>query len=46
MGDLSSAITALAVAAGIASAAIMGLLFWIVPWLWDLIRPWPHAVAG
>ncbi|WP_322998446.1 hypothetical protein [Castellaniella sp.] len=46
MGDLSGAITALAVAAGIAGAAIMGLLFWAMPWAWDLIRPWLHAVTG
>lgn len=46
MGDLSGAITALAVAAGIAGAAITALLFWVAPWVWDLVRPWLHTVTG
>lgn len=43
---LDGAFTALIVAAGIAGAAIMAVLFWGVPWLWALIKPWLHMVTG
>ncbi|MFA5662394.1 hypothetical protein [Castellaniella sp.] len=46
MGDLSGAITAFMVVCGVVGAAIMAVLFWVVPWLWGLIRPWLHAVTG
>lgn len=43
---LDGAFTALMIACGIAGAAIMALLFWGVPWLWGVVKPWLHAVTG
>jgi len=43
---LDGAFTALIIVAGIAGAAIMAILFWGVPWLWDLAKPWLHSVTG
>ncbi|MGV6491368.1 hypothetical protein ACTUVK_000531 [Stenotrophomonas rhizophila] len=34
------------VLAMIAGAALMGILFWLVPLLWGLIKPWLHMVTG
>ena len=32
---------------GVALGAIFSLLFmWLLPKLWDLIKPWLHAVTG
>ncbi len=28
------------------NAAIMAILFWGVPWLWGMIKPWLHVVTG
>jgi len=33
----------LAVAAG---AALMAILFWLIPWLWELVKPWLHMVTA
>lgn len=27
-------------------AAIAGVCFWIIPWLWSLIKPWLHMVTA
>ncbi len=34
------------VLAMIAGAALMVVLFWLVPWLWSLIEPWLHLVMA
>lgn len=46
MGDLSGAVTAFMVACGLIGAALMAALFFGVPWLWGLIRPWLYVVTG
>lgn len=33
----------LAMAAG---AALMAILFWLIPWLWELVKPWIHMVTA
>lgn len=33
----------LAMAAG---AALMAVLFWLLPWLWEMVKPWLHAATG
>lgn len=33
------------ICAGI-GAAIFAVLFWLIPWLWTLVKPWLHAVTG
>ncbi len=43
---LNGVVTATIVVAGIAGAAIMAVLFWSVPWLWSLLKPWLHTVTG
>ncbi len=30
----------------IAGAALMAILVWLIPWLWELVKPWLHAVTG
>lgn len=35
-----------AAACALAGGAIFALLFWLVPWLWDLVKPWLHAVSA
>ncbi|MBO9766503.1 MULTISPECIES: hypothetical protein [Xanthomonas] len=44
--SLDGAFTALLVVAGVAGAAIFALLFWLVPWLWELVKPWLHTVTA
>jgi len=34
------------VLAACVGAAVMGVLFWLVPWLWGLIKPWLHMVTA
>lgn len=43
---LDGAFTMLIVAAGIAGAAVMALLFWVAPWLWGVIKPWLHLATA
>lgn len=45
-GDLGKAFVAFAVIGGLIGAAAMAVLFWAVPWLWGLIKPWLHMVTG
>lgn len=46
MYGLDGAITAFMVVSGLIGAAIMAVLFWGVPWVWDIVKPWLHAVTG
>lgn len=43
---IGNAMTAFAIIAFAAGAAVCGLLFWLVPWLWSLIKPWLHAIKA
>lgn len=45
MYDLAGAVTGFMIFCGLAGAAIMGLLFWCVPWLWNMAKPWLHAIT-
>ena len=27
-------------------AAVFAFLFWFLPWLWELVKPWLHAITG
>ncbi|WP_269058026.1 hypothetical protein [Xanthomonas translucens] len=38
--------TGMLVLAGLVGAAVVGFLVWFVPWLWELIKPWLHAVTA
>ena len=46
MGNLDGAIAVFMVACGLIGAAIMATLFWGVPWVWGLVKPWLHVVTG
>ena len=43
MGNAFLAGLLLAAAAG---AALMAILFWVIPWIWELVKPWLHTVTG
>ena len=43
---INGAFTAMLVMAALAGAALFALLFWVVPWLWELVKPWLHMVTG
>lgn len=30
----------------VVGAAIAGVCFWLIPWLWDMVKPWIHAVTA
>ncbi|UXB37722.1 hypothetical protein [Stenotrophomonas maltophilia] len=34
-----------AIICALAGAAVFALLFWLVPWVWELIKPWLHMVT-
>jgi hypothetical protein len=29
-----------------AGAALMAIPFWLIPWLWELVKPWLHMVTA
>ncbi|QXF03595.1 MULTISPECIES: hypothetical protein [Xanthomonas] len=35
-----------AIMCALVGATIFALLFWLVPWLWELIKPWLHMVTA
>lgn len=43
LGNMFAAGIVLAMLAG---AALTGILYWLVPLLWGLIKPWLHMVTG
>lgn len=43
LGNMFAAGIVLAIIAG---GALVGVLFWLVPWLWSLIKPWLHMVTA
>lgn len=45
-GDLGKMFAGMIVLAGLCGAAFMAVLFWVVPWLWGLIKPWLHVVTA
>jgi hypothetical protein len=46
MDGLAGAFTAFMVVCGLIGAAIATAIFWGVPWLWALVKPWIHSVTG
>lgn len=42
---LDGAFAAMLAAAALAGAGLFALLFWVVPWLWELVKPWLHMVS-
>lgn len=46
VGDLTKAFTAMMVMAALAGAAIFAVLFWLVPLVWEWVKPWLHAITG
>lgn len=44
--SLDDAFIACVVAAAVAGGTIVAVLFWLVPWLWRLIKPWLHAMTA
>lgn len=46
-GDsLAGAFTAFLVLVVVCSAAAGAFLFWLIPWVWAIAKPWLHAVTG
>jgi len=43
---LDGAFTGLMIFCGLIGAVVMSLLFWGVPWLWAIVKPWIHSVTG
>ena len=43
---IAKAMTFIMILCGLAGAGIMMVLFFVVPWLWDLVKPWLHVVTG
>lgn len=46
MPNFEGMFTAILIIAALAGAAIMAVIFWLVPWLWELIKPWLHMVTA
>lgn len=46
-GDaIGRAITAFGVFCLILGGVIVGVCVYVIPWLWDLVKPWIHAVTA
>ena len=46
-GDgIGRAIHGLMLLCAIAGAVVMGICFWLIPWLWRMVKPWLHMVTG
>lgn len=46
-GDtLAGAFAAMLVCAALIGAAIFAVLFFGIPWLWEMIKPWLHQVTS
>lgn len=44
--SLEGAFLAILVVAGVIGAAIMAAIVWLIPWLWELVKPWLHQVTS
>lgn len=44
--NIADGIFAMIVAAFLAGGAVFALLFFGLPWLWRLMKPWLHTVTG
>jgi len=38
--------TAFAIICMVIGGAIVGICFWLIPWLWSLVKPWLHVVTA
>lgn len=43
---LEDAFFGMVLLAAAAGAALMGILFWLIPWLWGLAKPGIHALTA
>lgn len=39
-------IASLVVTCVLAGVALGGVIFWLIPWLWRLAKPWVHSITG
>ena len=44
--SLDNAILGFGIACAVIGAAIFAVLFWLVPWVWELVKPWLHTVTA
>jgi hypothetical protein len=42
----AQAILVFGIMCAVIGAAIVGLCFWLVPWLWEVAKPWLHTVTA
>jgi hypothetical protein len=45
-GGLATSMTAIAVLIFLAGGAFVGFIFFGLPWLWRLLKPWLHQITG
>lgn len=43
--DMDNLFIAMIVFFMVIGATIAGVCFWLVPWLWSMIKPWLHMVT-
>jgi len=41
-----NAFLAMVVIAVLIGMAIMAVFVWLIPWLWELIKPWLHMITA
>lgn len=46
MGNFDDLFTGFVIICALFGAAVMAVVFWVVPWLWSLIKPLLHAVTA
>ncbi|QHJ81780.1 MAG: hypothetical protein [Caudoviricetes sp.] len=46
-GDhISKSITAFMVFCAILGGLAVAVCAWVIPWLWNMVKPWIHSVTG
>jgi hypothetical protein len=43
---LAEALVVMLFIAVLIGMAIMAVLVWLIPWLWELIKPWLHMITA
>ena len=44
-GDMNP-MPAILILGAVIGMAIMAIIFWLIPWLWELIKPWLHLITA
>ncbi|MEE7545754.1 hypothetical protein HF319_00690 [Xanthomonas sp. Kuri4-1] len=44
--SLDGMIVAFGIICALIGAAVLAVLFWGLPWVWELVRPWLHTVTA